>query len=73
MAKMNIEYGLLTNQIPYARWGRGEKIMLIFSGGPGNTIPARNGISFNKSVGNIALFIAEYFDKLPEDVRNEYY
>lgn len=58
MAKINIGYGLLTNQIPYARWGKGEKIMLIFSGGPGNTIP--RGMGFRLMVKPFDLFTEDY-------------
>ena len=57
MVKMNIEYGLFPNQIPYAQWGRGEKIMLIFSGGPGNTIPRGWGLRF----------MTNAFDRFTED------
>jgi pimeloyl-ACP methyl ester carboxylesterase len=49
MVKKHIEYGVFPNRIPYARWGRGEKIMLIFSGGPGNTIPRGMGLHFMTS------------------------
>ncbi|MBU7033197.1 MAG: alpha/beta hydrolase [Theionarchaea archaeon] len=43
MVGKNIEYGSFYNRIPYARWGTGEKSMVIFTGGPGNTIPRGMG------------------------------
>ncbi|MFZ5909342.1 MAG: alpha/beta fold hydrolase [Chloroflexota bacterium] len=34
------EYGELYGNIPSVRWGTGDKKMLIFAGGPGNTLPS---------------------------------
>lgn len=40
MAKIHIEYGQFERfgGIPYARWGTGNRTMLILSGGPGNMV-----------------------------------
>ncbi len=32
--------GFFSNGIPYLRFGKGEDIILVFSGGPGNDIPS---------------------------------
>ncbi len=36
MTKIKPEYGIFKNSIPYARFGEGDKILLLLSGGPGN-------------------------------------
>lgn len=38
MSESQVMYGVFRNGIPYARWGTGSKTLVIFSGGPGNTI-----------------------------------
>ncbi|MBN1357511.1 alpha/beta hydrolase [Candidatus Bathyarchaeota archaeon] len=35
-----VEKGVFSNGIPYVRFGEGEKRLLVFSGGPGNTLPS---------------------------------
>jgi pimeloyl-ACP methyl ester carboxylesterase len=35
-----VEKGVFSNGIPYVRFGEGEDIVLVFSGGPGNTLPS---------------------------------
>jgi len=35
-----VEKGVFGNGIPYVRFGKGEDTLLIFSGGPGNTLPS---------------------------------
>lgn len=35
-----VEKGVFGNGIPYVRFGKGENILLGFSGGPGNTLPS---------------------------------
>jgi pimeloyl-ACP methyl ester carboxylesterase len=35
-----VEKGVFSNGIPYVRFGKGEDILLVFSGGPGNTLPS---------------------------------
>ena len=37
---METERGVFDNGIPYVRFGKGEKILLVFSGGPGNDVPS---------------------------------
>ena len=34
------EKGAFSNGIPYVRFGKGEKPLLVFSGGPGNDLPS---------------------------------
>lgn len=34
-----LQYGDFFNNISYVRWGTGTKTMIIFPGGPGNTVP----------------------------------
>ena len=34
-----IEKGTLIAGIPFVRFGEGDKNLLVFSGGPGNTLP----------------------------------
>jgi hypothetical protein len=35
-----VEKGTFNNGIPYVRFGEGDKNLLVFSGGPGNTLPS---------------------------------
>jgi pimeloyl-ACP methyl ester carboxylesterase len=35
-----VEKGIFSNGIPYVRFGKGDGILLVFSGGPGNTLPS---------------------------------
>ena len=35
-----VEKGVFSIGIPYVRFGEGEKTLLVFSGGPGNTLPS---------------------------------
>ncbi len=35
-----VEKGVFSNGVPYVRFGEGENILLVFSGGPGNTLPS---------------------------------
>jgi pimeloyl-ACP methyl ester carboxylesterase len=39
MSWIKFEYGAFANDMPYTRWGEGEKTMLILPGGPGNNLP----------------------------------
>ena len=34
------EKGVFSNGIPYVRFGKGDNILIVFSGGPGNTLPS---------------------------------
>jgi len=34
-----LQYGDFFGNISYVRWGTGNKKMIIFPGGPGNTVP----------------------------------
>ena len=57
MASSNPHYGVFHNNIPYARWGRGDKTMIVFSGGPGNLVSS--GLGFK--------ILAKVFDPFIED------
>jgi len=35
-----VEKGVFGNGVPYVRFGAGEKILFVFSGGPGSTLPS---------------------------------
>jgi len=35
-----VEKGVYSNGIPYVRFGKGEKVLLVFSGGPGSFLPS---------------------------------
>lgn len=35
-----VEKGAFSNGVPYVRFGEGEKILLVFGGGPGNSLPS---------------------------------
>lgn len=58
MAKIKPEYGIFKNSIPYARFGQGEKILLLLFGGPGNEVP--KGYIFNTMIKGLNPFIEEY-------------
>jgi len=51
-------YGTFKNSIPFARLGSGEKIMLLFYGGPGNGIPRGFGLDF--IISGLKGFLKEY-------------
>lgn len=51
-------YGTFKNGIPFAKLGSGEKIMLLFYGGPGNGIPRGFGLVF--IVSGLKVFLKEY-------------
>jgi len=58
MAKIKPEYGIFKNSIPYARFGEGDKILLLLFGGPGNEVP--KGFIFNIMAKGLTPFIEEY-------------
>lgn len=51
-------YGITINNIPYARLGVGKKVMLLLTGGPGNSIPM--GMGFDIMLGSLKRFQSEY-------------
>lgn len=46
MSVSSPQYGNFFGNIPYVRWGTGKKKMIVFSGGPGNTVPSSFVIQF---------------------------
>ena len=58
MAKIKPVYGIFKNSIPYARFGEGDKILLLLSGGPGNEVS--KGFIFNIMVKGLNPFVEEY-------------
>lgn len=50
--------GTFKNSIPFARLGSGERIMLLFYGGPGNGIP--RGFLLNLIISGLKVFLKEY-------------
>ena len=58
MAKITPTYGITKNHIPYARFGRGGKTLLLWSGGPGNNIP--RGMAFNLFSKGMTPLLDEY-------------
>lgn len=52
------DYRLSNNSIPYVRWGEGPKTMVIFPGGPGNTLP--RGFGFRMMGKPFAPFLDNY-------------
>jgi len=40
MSISGLQYGDFFGNIPYVRWGTGDKKMIVFPGGPGNTVPS---------------------------------
>ena len=44
MSKDQFTKGISKNNIPYVRWGSGKKLMMIFTGGPGNLLPGKPGM-----------------------------
>ena len=39
-SRIMVEKGLFSNGIQYIRFGKGDDILLVFIGGPGNTLPS---------------------------------
>lgn len=58
MVKIKPEYGIFKNSIPYARFGEGDKILLLLFGGPGNEVP--KGFLFNIMAKGLKPFVEEY-------------
>ena len=58
MVKDKPEHGEFSNGIPYAKYGKGKKDILLFFGGPGNTLP--KGFSFNFIKKWLEPFIEDY-------------
>ncbi len=44
MSKNQLIKGVSSNNIPYVKWGNGAKIIMIFSGGPGNLLPGKHDV-----------------------------
>ena len=53
-----LQYGEFFGNISYARWGTGNKKMIVFPGGPGNTVPGRSMIK--NLYGEFEPFTEEY-------------
>jgi len=53
-----LQYGDFFGGISYVRWGRGNKKMIIFPGGPGNTVPSSSMIK--NLYGEFEPFTEEY-------------
>lgn len=58
MSKLKPKYGIFKDGIPYVKYGSGNKNLLVFSGGPGNTIP--KGFMFKTFVKGLKPFLEEY-------------
>ena len=58
MANLAITVGSFKNGIPYARFGSGERKLVIFPGGPGNEMPS--GFMLRMMVGSYKLFAHDY-------------
>ena len=58
MAKITPTYGITGNNIPFARFGNGEKSLLLWSGGPGNIIP--RGMGMNRFTQGLLPLMDEY-------------
>lgn len=58
MAKLTYTYGTTGNNIPFARFGDGERTLLLWSGGPGNLIPT--GLGMNRYSQGLIPLLDEY-------------
>ena len=58
MARQDYQYSTFGNGIPYVRFGRGEKPMVVFSGGPGNAPP--KGLGFRMFSKGFEPFLERY-------------
>jgi pimeloyl-ACP methyl ester carboxylesterase len=58
MSNKKVQYGSFGGLIPYARWGSGERVMVVFAGGPGNSIP--RGMGFSLMAKGFNAFADEY-------------
>jgi pimeloyl-ACP methyl ester carboxylesterase len=58
MPKSKPFFGISPNNIPFARIGEGKKILLLLTGGPGNSIPM--GMGFDVTIGSLKRFIGEF-------------
>jgi len=65
-----VEKGVFSNGIPYVRFGEGEDILLVFSGGPGNTLPSgfmfRVFGQFKHLAKNYVIYVMSRKNGLPE-------
>lgn len=58
MSKVTPQYGIFSDGIPYAKFGIGEKKMVVFQGGPGNEI--QRGFAFQMFAKPFVSFCEEY-------------
>lgn len=58
MAQNSPEYGTFQNGIPYARYGGGEKDLVLFYGGPGNNLPT--GVGAGMVIGGFQPLLDRY-------------
>ncbi len=66
-----VEKGLFSNGVPYVRFGEGDNILLVFSGGPGNNLPSGSMIrvfgQFKHLSKSYVVYVLGRKTKLPED------
>jgi pimeloyl-ACP methyl ester carboxylesterase len=65
-----VEKGVFGNGVPYVRLGKGEKILFVLSGGPGNTLPSGFMIrlfgQFKHMSNNRLIYVVSRKTGLPE-------
>ena len=76
MAKIDVDYGEFTNGMKFAKLGTGKKTLLLFLGGPGNTIP--KGFILNLSIkpllplsNSYTIYLLSRKSNLPEGYTTE--
>lgn len=58
MSQKGPGYGTFKNGIPYVRFGKGKKGLIVFFGGPGNTVPT--GFGFRMLTKGLQPFLEDY-------------
>ncbi|MCW4028284.1 MAG: alpha/beta hydrolase [Candidatus Bathyarchaeota archaeon] len=62
-----VKRGIFSNGVPYLRFGEGKKVLLIFSGGPGNYLASPMYKEFNFLAKQYTLFMFARKSSLPKN------
>jgi pimeloyl-ACP methyl ester carboxylesterase len=66
-----VKRGVFSNGVPYLRFGEGKKVLLIFSGGPGNYLSSPMYKEFNFLAKQYTVFMLSRKSNLPKDYSTE--
>lgn len=61
-----VEKGFFANVVPYLRFGQGKKVLLIFSGGPGNYLSSLMSKQFSFLANHYSIYLMSRKGMLPQ-------